>query len=808
MVSRSSVLLLAALVGWLPRISAQGWLPLGPDDNNWPSDLTVGKNGLALDSDGNPEIAYRGNYLDYGLTVRRWSGSHWHNIGTTGFANSGSGPCLADDGQGRLFVAYQDVDHGYKVSVRRWTGGAWQLVGTPGFTADVATPSGLEVDAQGRPIVAFEDNTLQGRASVWHWTGAIWEPVGTPGFSAGDVAYLSLAVDMNGKPVVAYRDNASDKRTTVQRWNGSDWELIGTAGFSPDSANYQQIAVDADGNPVVIYQEIGATYYEHTTVQRWDGASWNIVGPRGFSEDWARSQSIAIGPSGDLVVAYLDDSPNGYRVTVEKWNGSDWQQYGGEGPEGLFSLGMAIGPTGAPIIAYTNLSYGGRTTVQRWSGDAWEVLGDLGFSVDSTIAEANKVSLAIDLTGYPVVAYSDGADFNRISLRRWNGNSWVSIGEDGFAQGGGSWSMKIDSSGLPVVAYQDGPFGKASVSRWTGTSWELIGDAQFSAMQAYYLDLAIDLNGNPVVAYQDRENGYKTSVQRWNGSAWVMVGPAGFTQELASDQSIAIGIDGTLYLADRSGYQDQVRVRRWDGTIWQVMGGIAGFGTQFDSDIAMVLDSLGNPIIAYNSYSLSPGITVRQWNGSAWELLGPEGFASVYSHSISLAIDSGGAPVIAYRDPDASIGVTVQHWNGSSWEVVGIPGFTAGVTSFAKDWIQVNNQGKIIVAYACGGAYAQAFPDADFTQKGTDGMMRIGPNPNTNGELWINVNNLPMSLKEVLLELHDMVGRQVGLQLIPVDQGQLNTRVTLPVGLSNGMYIASVVGGGERWSARFVVTKP
>lgn len=789
------------------QLRAQDWVPLGPDDNNWPCDQDFGNDGFVLDPLGNPVIAYRGAYLDYGITVRRWSGSHWYTVGPIGFANSSNGPCLATDAQGGFFVAYQDPDNGYRISVQQWSGGAWQLVGPPGFTAGQASPSGIEVDAFDRPVVAFIDNTQGYRVSVWRWNGMNWESIGSPGFSAGDVGYLDLAVDSSGDPVVAYRDNVNGKRTTVQRWNGSVWGLVGIAGFSPDSANYQQVALDADGNPVVVYQEIGLTSYNHTTVQRWDGASWVVVGPRGFSEDWARSQSIAIGPSGELVVAYLDDSFDGYHVSVVRWSGSDWQQYGGEGPRGLFSLGLAIGPTGTPMVAYSNLSYGGRTTVQNWNGGSWVVLGELGFSVEGATTEANKVSLALDPSGKPVVAYSDAAHYNKLTVRRWNGASWQCIGEPGFAQGGGSSCLAIDHSGRPVVAHQDGPYSKASVRRWNGTTWELIGPAEFSVMQAYYIDLTLDADGDPVVAYQDRANGYKTTVQRWNGSSWEVIGPSGFTTEAAYKQALVLDDSGNPIVAHYYSAQTRVVVHRWDGSAWQVLSA-AGIDTWNYTSTSLVLDGTGAPVLAYSSPSGEHDVTVRRWNGSIWELLGSGSFGSEYPNNLCLTVDTTGSPLLAYDDGK----VTVQRWSGTSWELVGSPRFTSAITSELKHWLQVDSEGRVIVAFVSGGAYAKAYPVGypvvDHAIVSIGDVLNLGPNPNTGEVLWISLGGLSATTESVAAELQDMSGRCISVQSLPVASGELNSRFALPVGLASGMYVASVSVDGSRWSARLVVAKP
>ncbi|MCW5198550.1 thrombospondin type 3 repeat-containing protein [Desulfobulbus sp. F3] len=94
---------------------------------------------------------------------------------------------------------------------------------------------------------------------------------------------------------------------------------------------------------------------------------------------------------------------------------------------------------------------------------------------------------------------------------------WEKVGAAGFSAGEAwSLSLALDSSGRPCVAYSDeANSGKASVMRFNGTSWEPVGNTGFSASEARYLSLAFDSSGSPYVAYQDVANGNKVSVMRF-----------------------------------------------------------------------------------------------------------------------------------------------------------------------------------------------------------------------------------------------------------------------------------------------------
>ena len=72
---------------------------------------------------------------------------------------------------------------------------------------------------------------------------------------------------------------------------------------------------------------------------------------------------------------------------------------------------------------------------------------------------------------------------------------WEQVGEAGFLAGQASYSsLAIDSSGNPYVAYSDGANGwKANVMRFNGTSWEQVGGVAFSPGWTQFTKLAIDI---------------------------------------------------------------------------------------------------------------------------------------------------------------------------------------------------------------------------------------------------------------------------------------------------------------------------
>jgi hypothetical protein len=159
-------------------------------------------------------------------------------------------------------------------------------------------------------------------------------------------------------------------------------------------------------------------------------------------------------------------------------------------------------------------------------------MGTAGFTPGTTYS----LSMALDANDYPVVAYSDGANGDKLSVMRWNGTAWTLVGTAGFTAGSITHpSLAITSSGNPVVAFRD-HFNddRTSVMRWTGSAWAPVGYMGISAGLATYQSLALDANNNPVVAFTDDVNGWKATVMRWNGTAWNTVGMPGLSRKMSA----------------------------------------------------------------------------------------------------------------------------------------------------------------------------------------------------------------------------------------------------------------------------------
>jgi len=101
---------------------------------------------------------------------------------------------------------------------------------------------------------------------------------------------------------------------------------------------------------------------------------------------------------------------------------------------------------------------------------------------------------------------------------KFNGNSWVNVGNAGFSAGiVQDLSLAFNPSGHPYVAYQDcGDSCKAIVVKFDGNSWVNVGNLGFSEAAADYTSLAFSPSGQPYVAFEDCGDSLKATVMKYD----------------------------------------------------------------------------------------------------------------------------------------------------------------------------------------------------------------------------------------------------------------------------------------------------
>lgn len=181
-----------------------------------------------------------------------------------------------------------------------------------------------------------------------------------------------------------------------------------------------------------------------------------------------------------------------------------WQVVGNPGfsADQVYNTAIAIDGNGVPYVVYYEPASGSsRITVMRFEGGNWESVGSTGLGV---FLEEVFISIVIDGNDVLYLAYKHPhTDF---TVRKYDGE-WTTVG--GYALGDPypyiEGSIAIGKYGVPYVVYHDGfqVAGAVTVKKYAGAEWITVGSAGFA--KCAYPSIAIDGTGVPYVAYSDRK---------------------------------------------------------------------------------------------------------------------------------------------------------------------------------------------------------------------------------------------------------------------------------------------------------------
>jgi hypothetical protein len=302
----------------------------------------------------------------------------------------------------------------------------------------------------------------------------------------------------------------------LRRWNGKEWAELGGsasgAGLSgDDEAFYYDLTVDASGNPIVLWNSSAAAG-NPLYLLRWDGSMWMEFGGSGTGTGlnryghWLAGGTVRVDRNGNPVVSSMAKHPKvkqNSEIYLIRWNGRAWEELGGSASEG---------------------------------------------GISSTPTESLGSRIALDDKGHPIVVWAEKVgDAHEVYLKRWNGSSWVEVGESATGGGisrsprGSSGAMvALDGSGRIVVGWTEDTGNEkceAYLRRWNGKTWEELGESASaggisrSDRSSMFWGLALDPSGEPVACWDSfalgtnpGDSNSATYLRRWNGKAWEELG--------------------------------------------------------------------------------------------------------------------------------------------------------------------------------------------------------------------------------------------------------------------------------------------
>ena len=363
----------------------------------------------------------------------------------------------------------------------------------------------IAIGRDGNPIATWANDFGAGGSAlrleiyVKRWNGSLWLEIGTNSASGsgisntiGDSTRPDIVIDRAGNPIICWRNDQGPGlrligQVYVRRWNGSSWVEMGKGSASRGGISKNQryssrpsIALGSESNPIICWgQMLGQDAQIH--VKHWDGAAWVEMKEIPASIKKVKSETrpgvrilppvvkpkVEVGPDGNPIVCWTDYSSGNYEIYVKRWDGAAWVEMGKSSASGggisgsvgaSYNPAIAIDRDGKPIICWEDRTHGnGEIYVRRWDGSAWVEIGTGsasggGISNDSTRSWTPDVGISSD--GGPVICWSTGKD---IYLSRWDGSSWVEMGEGSASEEDISKSIRDAESPAIAIGSDDNP---------------------------------------------------------------------------------------------------------------------------------------------------------------------------------------------------------------------------------------------------------------------------------------------------------------------------------------------------------------
>lgn len=374
-------------------------------------------------------------------------------------------------------------------------------------------------------------------------------------------------------------------------------------------------------------------------------------GGKTFTFDVHYSDNVAIAPDSILAGGVRVNSDNGFAAKdisiVSKTTDSD-----GHGITVTYSLGARGGVWNPADNGqyYVSTNWDG---VKDTAGNQAVIPTSLGqFQVNipsstTDFAAATQSDMAVDSNGTLHVAFYDANDqVLKYAMRDAGGTLSATSVIDANAGSGQFISMALDASGHPCVAYYNGGTADLKYAQFDGTNWTTTTVDSYHST-AGYPSLAFDANGNPAIAYW-RKTSRDLRLARFNGTQWNMqiVDHASNTGRYPS-----LKLDPTTHrLAvaweDHDGGAFKYGSENVDSSFTTTV--VDNTTTQGGGYVSLAFSPVnGNPAFSY--YDAGNGdLKFAAYNGAAWQNthLGDKSTIGLYSH---LSIDQNGmASIYAY----------------------------------------------------------------------------------------------------------------------------------------------------------------
>jgi len=278
-------------------------------------------------------------------TVKKYNGSSWEVVGSSGFSASVIDDITLSSYQNTLYVSYRT---GQTASVQKFNGTTWELVGSGTYYTSFFSPYNPKFAFDGsNAYIVFGDRDKSDKLTVKKLNGSSWDLVGTAGFSHNVSGVPAITID-NGTPYVAYCDNDNGKQLIILKFDGVNWLQMGTAA-STGLANDMSLVFD-NNIPYVVYKDYNTYKY---MLKKFNGTNWTDLSSNIFTSSIISNYANMAFYNHTLHLLYLEGNTG--RITLKKFNGTTWQTLGSNAISSGTSMypSLAIGSDQIAVAYYS-----------------------------------------------------------------------------------------------------------------------------------------------------------------------------------------------------------------------------------------------------------------------------------------------------------------------------------------------------------------------------------------------------------------------------------------------------------------------
>jgi hypothetical protein len=340
-----------------------------------------------------------------------------------------------------------------------------------GKTLDTTTSSRIDnveivVDSIGNPVVAWQgDFQENGKIYVKRWnnTQNQWASLGIV-TTLENTSDLELAVGKN-KLGIAFNQSTFTttdvtSRIRVKRLTGNSWEQVGPA-LRNDLGSSFSLVMDKHENPFVSFEYNDDIYvkrwkFNSTTYQyEWQQMGGKLNTPTGNVSNAVFAQNpkiILAGFNQTPFVAWFEinwsEAPVKVGVRIKRWENGAWVPFDFIETVAHQFFYFQKDRYGFPVVTAEDNS--GTVNIWSWNNS----VRSLRASLDANNGFPHFSSLAFNSLNQSMMIYTKGFKPSKLSVKRWDGSSWVSVGQgvDEAPIGYDQVAMVADTLGRPIVA--------------------------------------------------------------------------------------------------------------------------------------------------------------------------------------------------------------------------------------------------------------------------------------------------------------------------------------------------------------------